>query len=146
MQKINFLLAVLFATVSLNGSAAYAQSGPSQSPGPGWVWAFTRPDSVYWIHHSSRVRNGSIVGVWLIGNFTRPRPGITGSYQSERRFVEYHCASRRVRSVSFSYFAEFSARGAEIIVHVPPLAASEHWDPVPPESPNEKIMNIACRR
>ncbi len=146
MQKIKFLAAALIAALCLGASAAHAQSDVSQSPGPGWVRAFANADSVYWAHRPSRVRNGPIVGMWVIGNFMRPKPGITGSYVSERRFIEYHCANRRSRSVEITYHSDFSARGNEIISSFGRFRPDEDWSVVPPDSFNEITMNIACGR
>lgn len=146
MQKIYFLLAVLFAIVSLNGSVAHAQSDFSQSPGPGWVRAFANTESAYWVHRPSRVRNGHIVGVWVIGNFTRPRQEMTGSARSERRFIEYHCANRRSRSVEITYHSDLSARGDDIIPSFGRIPPQEDWSVVPPDSFHEIIMNISCSR
>ena len=147
MQKIKLLAAALIAALCLGASAAHAQSDVAQSPGPGWVLVFTRPDSTHWVHLPSRVRRGNIVGVWRIDNWPGRREsflGRTSNATSGLSFTEYDCSLRQLVTRQSDIYFELNARNDNFMRSNDFIDGV--WRPISPGSFPEIVLNIACRR
>lgn len=145
MQNIKLLAVALLATVSLSGSVAHAQSDVPQSPGPGWALVVSSSEWTTWAHLPSRVRNGAIVSMWLVTNYSNPRQLIYGPERSNRSLSEYDCRNRNFRPIQHTAHSQIHARdnpGIYFYMTQPQYS----WSPIPPNSLLEQLMNIACGR
>lgn len=145
MQKPPLMAGVLAALVMLPLSPA-AQPTAMASPGPGWVHLVLTIESDYWVHEPTRVRTGSIVGLWVLDNAHTLQPDRTGavggSWRSIRSFHEYDCSSRQRRSSELSFHTGPNGSGRTISTVRGPGA----WERVPPETALDRIWAFACGR
>jgi hypothetical protein len=145
MTRYRFGLGIAFIVTSFF-SVAHAQIDPSNSPGPGWVFALPEERSWGWVHMPSRVRDGNVVGVWLLHNYASPMRDVILQipyHNSIRAFVEFDCSRRRTKGFHYDYYAGLNAKDL-ILMAEPP--SSIQWYPVAPDTWVERIMHMACRR
>jgi hypothetical protein len=147
MQKIKLLAAALIAALCLGASTVHARPDASQSPGPGWVLAFTRPDSTHWVHLPSRVRRGNIVGVWRIDNWPGRRESFLGRASNDTSalsFTEYNCNLRQFVTIQHDTYFEIHARNDNFMRSSDVIDGV--WRPISPGHVQEIVLDIACRR
>ena len=144
MKRCTFGLGLVFLFASFF-SVAHAQIDPSKSPGPGWVLALTEERSWAWVHMSSRVRDGNVVGVWLLHNYASPWRSrfALRETRSTRAFVEFDCFRRRTKGFHYDQYADLNAKD---LISVAEPSSSIQWYPVAPDTWFERIMYMACRR
>jgi hypothetical protein len=143
LKKFKYIMIFFVLVVGLHAFDARAQVDAPQSPGPGWVWVGDRQNLFLWLHLPSRVRNGSIVGAWIIANLKEPRNLAYGVERSNRMHAEYNCQTRnwRVR-IHTAHSSTHAMDGSHIYTY------SNHpspWEAVPPNGLEEKLMTMACR-
>ena len=87
------------------------------------------------------VRTGSTAKLWSMRDYEDAQRMVEVGYFSQKALVEYDCANRKARNLSFSLHADHMGEGNVIYQDTSP----NEWEPVASGSIGETLWNIACK-
>ena len=135
--------------------AVEAAALPASPFGPGWEYATTSDNSVYWLQTGQARSSGGIVTVWYAAvpkegkeaAFDRDRKELHEK-KSSRRVVKvlahtsFDCSSRRIRTTDWVDYDD----GGSVLNSVSLNSYEANWAAVIPNSIGEGLLEAACSR
>ncbi len=96
----------------------------------------------FFIDRSTKSIKGDQREVWSMMNYSNPQVGSEGKvYRSTRSLLQLECATRYARAIHTSFFTGSMLRGDQI----GKMGSLPRWDPVPPDSPMDEILDLVCK-
>lgn len=129
MRKV--ILMLLLAVVSGNVMAEWVAIGKSDDDG---MTIYANPSTIR--------KNGNIVKMWTLNDFTTMQTYAGYSYMAVRSQGEFNCKDELYRILATTYHSKNMAGGDVVRSDFIPNA----WSGVPPESIAEALWAIACSK
>jgi hypothetical protein len=100
------------------------------------------PGYTVYVNNSTIRRDGDVVKMWSLVDFTHPKKITNKSYMSVRSQDEYDCKGRQSRSLHYSFFAG-NMGSEEVAVK---SAQPTDWYPIEPDVLVKILFNAACKK
>jgi hypothetical protein len=106
-------------------------------------WKSVGEDSVAAVYAdpTTIVRTGSTAKLWSLLDYKDVQRMVEVGYLSQKALVEYDCAKRKARNLSFALHADHMGEGKVIYQDTSP----NQWEPVSAGSISETLWNVACK-
>jgi len=105
-----------------------------------WVSIGDQGQAEVFVDRATITRSGDTAKIWSISALKTPGSANGIAYVSLKRQDEFDCKGSRTRGVQISAHPKAMGEGAAIVSE----KGSGAWTPVPPDSPSETLMKIAC--
>jgi hypothetical protein len=122
------------ATLLPSGGPAHAEWVEVTSNHQGDVTVYANPDTIR--------RNGDLVKMWQLSDFTTVQTVEGDSYLSSKAEREYNCAEERTRVLAFTWFSGNMGSGNMVYSN----SNERNWEPVAAHSIDEALWEVACTK
>jgi surface-adhesin protein E len=124
----------LITLLLLSSGLAYAEWVAVSSKDLGDVTVYANPDTIR--------RNGDLVKMWQLSDFTTVQTVEGDSYLSSKAEREYDCAEERTRVLAFTWFSANMGSGNVVYSN----SNERNWEPFAPHSLDEALWEVACTK
>jgi len=95
----------------------------------------------FYIDKQSMVRKGDQREIWTLMDYRFVQmDGNKNIYRSSRSMMQIHCVEKKARIIHMSFFSGSMLRGNE----VGKMGTLKEWEPVPPDTPIYRILEVTC--
>ena len=122
----------LLTRLLLSSGLAYADWEDVTGNDQGDVTVYANPDTIR--------RNGDLVKMWQLSDFTTVQTVESDSYLSSKAEREYDCAEECTRVLAFTWFSGDMGGGTAVYSN----SNERNWEPFTPHSIDEALWEVAC--
>ena len=95
----------------------------------------------FYIDKQSMVRKGDLHEIWTLMDYRFVQmDGNKNIFRSSRAMMQIHCVEKKARIIHMSFFSGSMLRGNE----VGKMGTLKEWEPVPPDTPIYRILEVTC--
>ncbi len=95
----------------------------------------------FYIDKQSMVRKGDQREIWTLMDYRFVQmDGNKNIFRSSRSMMQLQCVEKKARIIHMSFFSGSMLRGTE----VSKMGMLTEWEPVPPDTPIYRILEVTC--
>jgi hypothetical protein len=122
---------IVIAILFLVSNMAYAE----------WTSVGRFDNGNFYIDKQSMIRKGDQREIWTLMDYRFVQmDGNKNVFRSSRSMMQLHCVEKKARIIHMSFFSGSMLRGNE----VGKMGTLKEWEPVPPDTPIYRILEVTC--